>query len=322
MAAAFERTKRIRLGSGVVSLPYHRPLMTANRMIQLDHQSRGRVMFGAGPGLLPSDAFMQGIDPSDQRRMLQEGLDVIVRLFNGETVTEETDWYKLEGAFTQLRPYNPEGIEISVASSVTPSGSKLAGQYGLGLLCVAATSEAGFGVLDTNWKIAEEIAAENGREMDRSKWRLVGPMHIAETREQAFENVRFGIEKWLHYFGSINPTAALPEGAGDPVQAMIEDGRAVIGTPDDAIAQIDKLQEKTGGFGAFLQLAHNWANFDETKKSYELYARHVAPHFKGANVRRRSSFADATDNSDKYIGAAVKAAGEYIQKHYEERSAK
>src|ERR1700728_1252742 len=67
IAAAAERTKRIRLGTGVVSLPYHNPLMAANRIIQLDHQTRGRVMFGVGPGLLPSDAFSMGIEPSTQR---------------------------------------------------------------------------------------------------------------------------------------------------------------------------------------------------------------------------------------------------------------
>src|ERR1700720_3388802 len=87
IAAAAERTKRIRLGTGVVSLPYHNPLMTANRLIELDHMTMGRVMCGAGPGLLTSDAMMLGIDPMKQRDRLAQGLDVILRLFRGETVT-------------------------------------------------------------------------------------------------------------------------------------------------------------------------------------------------------------------------------------------
>src|SRR5436305_14593187 len=95
IAAAAERTKRIKLGTGVVSLPYHNPLMAANRIIQLDHQTMGRVMFGVGPVLLTSDAMMLGIAPMKQRDRMIEALDVILRLFRGETVTETTEWYTL-----------------------------------------------------------------------------------------------------------------------------------------------------------------------------------------------------------------------------------
>src|ERR1700741_4275530 len=80
IAAAAQRTKHLRFGTGGVSLPYHHPLNVANRMIQLDHMTRGRVMFGAGPGLLASDALMMGIEPEATRDRLQQGLDVILRL--------------------------------------------------------------------------------------------------------------------------------------------------------------------------------------------------------------------------------------------------
>src|SRR5271157_4724641 len=105
IAAAAERTRRIKLGTGVVSLPYHNPLMAANRILQLDHQTRGRVMFGVGPGLLPSDAMMLGVDPMVQRDRMMEGLTVILRLFKGEVVTEKTDWYNLVNARAHLTPY-------------------------------------------------------------------------------------------------------------------------------------------------------------------------------------------------------------------------
>src|SRR6201986_3004557 len=117
IAAAAERTKRIKLGTGVVSLPYHTPLMAANRIIQLDHQTMGRVMFGVGPGLLPSDAFAMGIDPSTQRDRMVEAIEVIVRLWNGERVTKKTDWFTLVDAACQLRPFTSPHPEICVASS-------------------------------------------------------------------------------------------------------------------------------------------------------------------------------------------------------------
>jgi limonene 1,2-monooxygenase len=324
IAAAAERTRRIMLGTGVVSLPYHNPLMTADRIIQLDHMTRGRVMFGVGPGLLPSDAFMLGIEVGKQRDMMVQALDVILRLFRGETVTEKTDFYDLRNARCQLLPYTLPHPEVCVASSVTPSGGRAAGHYDLGMLCVAATIQKGFDALDLNWRVANEVAAEHGRKMDPSRLRLVGPVHIAATREQARKNVQYGLYKWAEYFSKINPMAAGDDlsGDGDLADKLVASGRAVIGTPDDAYDQIMRLEKKVGPFGCFLQLAHNWAPMDATLSSYELFARHVSPRVNGSNRTREASLAWAGANSAEFIGAATSAAMATIQKHFEDRAKK
>ncbi len=322
IAAAAERTKRIMLGSGVISLPYHNPLMAANRVIQLDHQTRGRFMFGVGPGLLPSDAFSMGIDPSTQRDRMVEAIEVILRLFKGERVTHKSDWFTLVDATLQLKPYTWPHPEVAVASSITPSGGKLAGKHGFGMLCVAATQEGGYDALSINWKVANDVAAENGRKMNPEKLRLVGPVHIAETRQEAYDNVKFGLEKWQNYFGNISAVAGRDAAQAQSVEEQVKSGALVIGTPDDAIAQIKRLQAKQGEFGVFLQLAHNWANFENTKKSYELWQRHVTPVINGANTARETAFNWAGDNKEKFIGAAMGAAMQTIQKHQEEEARK
>ena len=131
IAAAAEHTKRIKLGTGVVSLSYHNPFMVATRIAQLDHQTMGRVMFGAGPGLHIYDAKMLGIDPNKMRDRLPEALDVILRLFRGERVTKKTDWFDLRDAFLQVPCYSDPYPEVVVASSKTPSGGNVAGTFGL-----------------------------------------------------------------------------------------------------------------------------------------------------------------------------------------------
>lgn len=315
IAAAAERTSRIRLGTGVVSLPYHNPLTAANRIIQLDHQTRGRVMFGVGPGLLPSDAMMLGVPVDEQRDRMVEAVEVILKLFQGEVVTEQSEWFNLVNARCQLLPFSKPYPEMAVASSVTPSGGRLAGRHGFGMLCVAATNTAGYDALSINWQVANDVAKEHGRTMDPACLRLVGPMHLAQTREEARRDVAYGFEKWRAYFNSINPMGAPGASEDDPIDAMIESGAAVIGTPDDAIAQIERLEQKIPNFGCFLFLAHNWANFEKTKKSYELFARHVKPHFQGANAARRDSLEWATDNSAEFMGAAMQAAQKTIEKY-------
>lgn len=325
IAAASQRTDRIRLGTGVSSLPYHQPLMLADRMVLLDHLTRGRVMFGVGPGALPSDAYMMGIEVARQRDMMEEALEAILELLAGEApVNRETDWFTLRDARLQLRPYSDPCFEVAVAAQISPAGPRLAGKHGLSLLSIGATSAGGFDILGAHWDVMEERAAEFGTTVDRRRWRLVGPMHIADTREQAVADVAFGLPQWLDYFQRV---AALPLGveSDDPAemaQAMNDSGFAVIGTVDDAIAQIQRLVDQSGGFGTFLTMATEWADRPAMFRSYELMARHVLPHFQGSAASTEASRDWAAENRPEFINAATAAVMTAVQKHHEEKAAK
>jgi limonene 1,2-monooxygenase len=321
IAAAAERTKRIRLGTGVISLPYHNPLMVADRMVQLDHQTRGRAMFGVGPGLLVSDAAMLGISPATQRDRMVESLEIIIRLLDGEVVTYDSDWITLRNARLHLKSYTQPRPYIAVASAVTPSGGKLAGRFGLGMLCVAAANPGGYDVLDTNWNLARKVAAEHGREMAQSDLRLMAPFHIAETRDQAIANVRWGFDKWQEYSYSVNPEGGKAIGLGS-IESIIADGKGAIGTPDDAVALLNKYWDKVGGFGCILQLAMNWADFETTKKSYELFMRYVMPKFAGRNTQRDASMNWLRENREDFSGMRKSAAKLVIDQHFAAEAAR
>lgn len=282
IAVAAERTAHIRLGTGVSSLPYHHPLLLADRMVLLDHLTRGRVMFGVGPGALPSDAYMLGIDPRRQRAMMEESLEAITALLAGhEPVTMETDWFSLHEARLQLLPYQRPCFEVAVAALISPSGPRLAGRFGAGLLSIGATSATGFQVLASHWAIMEERARQFSTTVDRRRWRLVGPMHLARTESDARREVESGLADWVRYFRDV---AALPlapdvEDLDEVVDAMCASGLAVIGTPEQAVAQLQRLIEGTGGFGTFLLMAHEWADEAATLRSMHLFASEVVPHF-------------------------------------------
>jgi limonene 1,2-monooxygenase len=320
-----QRTKNIRLGTGVSSLPYHHPFILADRMVLLDHLTRGRVMFGVGPGALPSDAFMMGIDPMNQRDMMEESLEAILALLDGgEPVSRDASWFTLRNARLQLRPYTHPRFEVAVAAQISPAGPRAAGRFGLSLLSIGATSAGGFDVLGSHWQVMEERAAEFGTEVDRHKWRLVGPMHIAETEEQARADVKYGLAQWVDYFERV---AALPLAPGtlDPdkmVDALMETGFAVVGTPAMAIAQIERLVAQSGGFGTYLLMAHEWADREATLRSYELFAREVMPHFKGTLASLEGSRDWAAENRPEFIGAVGGAIMQAISDHHAEREAK
>src|SRR5258705_262816 len=196
IAAAAERTRHIMLGSGVTSLPYHHPLMVAQRFVQLDHMTRGRAMLGIGPGALVSDAYMMGIEPVTQRARMDESLDAIMQLLRcEEPVTLKTDWFELREARLHLAPYTDPHFPI-----------------------------------------------------------------------------------------------------------------ALVGTPDTVIRGIERLQElSAGGFGGVLFRAHEWANREQTLKSYELFARYVMPRFQGSLGPIRDSNEWARSNRKTIFSPNVEA---------------
>jgi limonene 1,2-monooxygenase len=103
---------------------------------------------------------------------------------------------------------------------------------------------------------------------------------------------------------------------------MNGNGFGVIGTPDDAARQIERLWSQSGGFGTFLFMAHEWADREATERSYELFARYVMPKFQGTLPRLENSHQWAADNRPTFIGRAVEAIGKAIQDHVAERSSR
>jgi limonene 1,2-monooxygenase len=301
-------TERIKLGTGVNSLPYHHPLILADRIVMLDHLTRGRMMFGVGPGQLTSDATMLGIDTAEQRRMMEESFDVIMRLFGGEIVSVETDWFTLREGRLQLRPYS--NFDVAVAASISPSGPKIAGRYGVGMISVAATSPAGFENLAGHWKVMEEQARDHGRTVDRSKWRMMGPLHIAESVAEATKDCEYGFERVMDYLAHVVPTGPIATETTnyhDRIKEMNDTGGGVIGTPEMAIAQIQRLIDQSGGFGAYLTFGGDLADQAQTLRSYELFAQYVMPHFQGQLAPTQASYDWIVGSDHQFVKATISA---------------
>ncbi len=294
MAVAADRTRHIQLGTGVISLPYHHPFMVANRMVQLDHMSHGRVMMGVGPGALPGDAHMLGIDPTTQRARMDEAFGMVLRLMTEtEPITYKSDWFELQEAMLQLRPYQKPHMPIAVASVQSPSGVALAGKYGASILTITVPRDPSSGQgtdLSYLWDIAETSAAEHDQTVCRDDWRLVVPVHLADSREEAMNDVRMGGGYYQReYFEHTMGRTPLDCPLENIVEVMVDNGAWFVGTPDDCIESIKQLGDRSGGFGAFLVQTIDWAPREKMLHSYELLARYVMPHFQGSVVSTASS---------------------------------
>ena len=308
IAAAAERTRHIRLGSGVTSLPYHHPFLVAQRFVQLDHMTRGGAMLGCGPGALVSDAYMLGIDAATQRRRMDESLEAIMALLRCDgPVTRRTDWFTMVEARLHLRPYSDPHFPIAVASTLTPSGPTTAGKHGVGILSLGAGMPGGPQAIAGQWRIAEEEAAKHGKTMDRRNWRMVMNVHVAESDEQALADVRSGERvETVKYF---EDALGRPPGRSEnPLVDGVAAGTTLVGSPETVARGIENLVAcSDGGFGGFMFRAHDWADREATWRSYELFARWVMPRFQQSLDTIDASYAWCVENRKTIFGPNVEA---------------
>jgi limonene 1,2-monooxygenase len=280
-------------------------------------------MFGSGPGALPSDARTHGIDPVLLRDRQDEALGVIIRLLRGDDrFSYECEWFELHEAQLQILPVQEE-MAMATASSISPSGMQLAGKYGIGVLSIASNSTEGIQALPLQWGFAEEAAALHGSSVDRADWRVLMAFHLAETREQARHEAVHGLHRWHNEYNVDTlgrPGAVAVEDAWTLLEATVEGGTAgagtaVIGTPDDMVDMIRRLQATTGGFGVVLGFAHDWAGREATLRSWELFARYVIPEITGSTRNIRSSQRFLHDHREELMSGVSKAVMNKIMAH-------
>jgi len=293
----------------------------ADRIVMLDHLTRGRLIFGAGPGSLVADAYHMGHDYQLNRARYAEALEAVLALLESdEPVDMETDWFTLRDARLQLRPYSYPRMEVSTVATVSPTGPKLAGKHGISLLSISASSPMGYEALHKTWSIVEEEAERFGKSVSRDGWRLVSFYHLADTEAQAREDVKYGLSYLLEYLSKTTGVVEVsdPHDVNRTVDELNATGLMVIGTPEQMVEHLQGFQAQTGGFGGFLGFAHEMADREATKRSHELLMRDVVPSIQGSTQRPGEEYGRliATD-----WAAQVEKAQERATKEFEKERA-
>ena len=292
----------------------------------LDHLTRGRVIFGAGPGALPSDAYMMGIDPVDQRRMMQESLEAILALFRA--APDEPISGRPTGSRCATRSCRSGPTPSRTPRSPSPQWCRRRGPAWPGARRVAAVAvDVGARGLRRHrrpgtW--SRSRPQKSGRdEPDRADWRVLASCTWPRPGSRRSRTAPTGC-------GTSPTTSArrascrcpTPSKATQSPREFVEEyagpGNCCIGTPDDAIAYIEDLLEQSGGFGTFLLLGHDWAVAEATYHSYGLFAREVIPHFKGQLAAPRASHDWAKGKRDQLFGRAGEAIVKAINEHTDE----
>ncbi len=298
LAKASATAKNIRLGTSVLSLPFHHPFHVAERMAFLDHLTKGRAMMGVGQCNLPPDIKLFNIPAGDLRTMMAESIEIIVRLLESpEPVSYEGKYWTIKDMVLQLRSFQQPRLPLAIATTGSRGNLELAGKHGMMLLTslfkppqpVPGTLPIG-----DQWAFVEDVARKNGKTVSRDNWRGVTYVHLADTKEKAWEEAGPGARRDQGYFAGIGARgtqdhASTPSspGAGtkqeDPLDPFVaaRNGRWIVGTPDDAIEQIEAVNKEAKGIGGMMITTHEWMPHHKIRHSMELLARYVMPHFRG-----------------------------------------
>ena len=274
IAAAAERTTNIRFGTGVMQAGLHHPLVALDRMILLDHLTRGRTSFGLGVGGgIPSDLSVFGLTPEAAGMRMQESLDVMLDLLAGERpVSAKTDWFELHDAVLQLRPYSDPHMPFAVASA-NPANVELMGRLG-GKVLLGGSPEP----VPTVFENLRSGAESSGRAASRDQIMLSAVLHLDETDEKALAGFKEGaIREFYEFQVGVN---GHPEPDGTPDDWYQEySTKHMIGSPEHAIERLRELEETSGGIGGMIFMSREWAGVESARRSWRLFAEEVAPKF-------------------------------------------
>jgi alkanesulfonate monooxygenase SsuD/methylene tetrahydromethanopterin reductase-like flavin-dependent oxidoreductase (luciferase family) len=296
IGAALQRTRHIKLGTGVTCLPNHNPFHLAHRIAMLDQLARGRFFWGIGSGGFPGDFEVAGIDPKTgiQRQIAVDTVDAVLELWDDPKpgTYQQHGWTftvpKLDKTIAKhvyLKPYQLPHPPIAVAGVTEKSETLgLAGERGWIPMSINFVTPR---VLRSHWDSIATGAARTGRTPNRDDWRICRAVHVADTDEQARHEALDGAigRDYRDYF---LPLLGLSRGLGglkmEETMADSEitldylcDNVWMVGSPETVARKIRDLYEAVGGFGGLLIGATDWSDKTIWDRSMRLFTTDVMP---------------------------------------------
>jgi limonene 1,2-monooxygenase len=311
IAKASALTGRIRLGTGVINLPYQDPFLVAERLAFLDHLTHGRLIYGFGGGGLPTDKALFNMDPAEASPRTTEALDIIWDLLTQpDPISYKGHYWEGSNRRLQVGPYQ-EVPPFAIAGLTGTHNYARCGDKGWAALSVYfaplfADANPGAPDLRQHADAIVTAAAAAGRDpaLARADWRVSREIYVSDSRNQAMNEIREGVQRSYEYLLGLGLGALMKKDDTMPDADLTFDWMAeeipwIIGSPEDCVRQIREVEETVGGFGTLLINSRDWVTTDKWNRSLELFARYVTPEFTANQHMRRR-----LENADVALGRA------------------
>ena len=280
LAAASQRTKKMRLGAAVSIIPMHNPLRIAEEFAMVDQLSGGRLNFGAGRGMHPTEYSVFGYDWNNAQKRLPEALDIIMRAWSGAEFEWQGEHYKFPKLRVYPQPFQQPHPPIYITANRDPESFNLIGTRGHHLMTlpwIASNEEQGPRV-----KMYQEALRAGGHTVDDKEVFTMYPVYVGDSDEQAKAEVAEHWHRWRGFaLEAVNAVRGTP--AYERIfphlgyDAMVRDSRGVFGGPETCARILKRIVDVVGTTHIGLTFYFGGLSQDKVLQSMERCAKLVLP---------------------------------------------
>jgi alkanesulfonate monooxygenase SsuD/methylene tetrahydromethanopterin reductase-like flavin-dependent oxidoreductase (luciferase family) len=273
LAAVAKRTRQLRFGPLVYTLPLHHPLRVAEEICMLDQLSRGRFELGVGRGISPIETAYYGVAPEHRQKMYLEALQILQRALTEKTLTFRGEFYDYADVPMELEPFQKPHPPFW-AGVGTPEGGETAGRNGFNMVANTLTSQVR--AITDRYRSAFKAPHPNATPL----LGLARFVIMAETDEAALTIARRAYPLWHRHFHHLFRLHGTSPAFGDrpPHFDQIKDGgRGIAGSPTTVARMIKSQMEEAGTNYFVAQFAFGDLTLAEVMQTVELFTREVMP---------------------------------------------
>jgi alkanesulfonate monooxygenase SsuD/methylene tetrahydromethanopterin reductase-like flavin-dependent oxidoreductase (luciferase family) len=275
LAAAAQRTRRLRLGALVYILPAHHPLRLAEEICMLDHLSGGRIEIGVGRGASPHELHYFGIDPDAAPAMYVEAYTVIRQALTQREVNFKSKYYNFENVPIEMAPAQLPHPPFWYAVPV-PEGARWPAQNKINIVCAGPVTK----VREITDRYRAEWA-DIGNAPDNIP--LLGINRFVVAADTDREAMALGRRAWPVFHASFmklwNKHGTQPRYARIPpdFETMVANGGALAGSPGTIGDQVRNMTDAAGASYFISQFSFGDLSHEEVLHSARIFARELLP---------------------------------------------
>jgi len=268
-----------RLVTQIMIAPLYHPVMLAEEIATLDVVTEGRLVFGAGLGYRAEEFDYLGVPFKQRAGRFDESLELMKKLWTQETVDHHGKYWTLEDVHPHLFPVQQPHPPIWIGAHAIPGVERCA-KYGDAYACPPETPKH---EVAERYAIVRDGFAARGKEFGPQPLRR--NCLVADTREEAMvEYARVAQGRYLTYAAKGLDVMDAKDLENEFAKAV--SGHAVIGTPDEVVAQLTDLVTTLPVDPLLLRPQWPTMDGDETIAAIERLGREVVPAIKAIEPRR------------------------------------
>jgi natural product biosynthesis luciferase-like monooxygenase protein len=269
LAAAAQRTRRIRLGAAVVVLPFHNPLVVAEQYAMVDVLSGGRLNLGLGSGYLSHEFAGFGLELDEKHERFDEALEIVLKAWTGERFSYQGRYHHVRDVKLNVVPVQKPRPPVWIAILRNPAAAQV-GKKGFPIMMIPYATTEHVAELAEAVTAFRDSFVDSGGDPQEATVPFGLHTYVSDSVERATAEAREAMDRYVR---------TRLYARQRPFETLVDRNLIAFGSPDDVI-QVARLYEQAG-LTDFLAITNfGGLPHDRVLRSMELMAAHVMPAFR------------------------------------------